>query len=144
MTNSRHTRSAADVAVGYAADERGRGIAYAAISAGNGSRVVRLPFAAEPLPALEGLENGYAALAVVGTHLKSRGFGRARIRLGDARVVADLSGTGSPPKALAMAYVRARCILHGLGIVRLEAAEPVEIRDLAARARAEVGLHVAA
>jgi hypothetical protein len=144
MTNSRRTRPAADVAVGYAADERGHGIVFAAISTGNASRIVRLAFTAAPLPALEGLENGYAALAAVGAHLKSRGFGRVRIRTGDVRVVADLNGTGSPPKALTMSYVKTRCILHGLGLVRLEAAEPVEIRDLAARAQAEVRLHAAA
>jgi hypothetical protein len=144
MTNSRHTRPAADVAVGYAADERGHGVAFAAINTGAASRVVRLSFIAPPLPALEGLEYGYAALAAVGAHLKSRGFGRVRIRTGDPRVVADLSGSGSPPKALTMAYVKVRCILHGLGAVRLEAAEAVEIRDLAARAQAEVRLHVAA
>jgi hypothetical protein len=144
MTDSRRTRSAADVAVGYAADERGHGIAYAAISTGTASRVVRLTFTAPPLPALDGLESGYAAMAAVGAHLKARGFGRLRIRVGDPRVVADLNGAGSPPKALAMAYVKTRCVLHGLGAFRLEAAEPIEIRDLAARARAEVGLHVAA
>jgi hypothetical protein len=144
MTDSRRARSAADVAVGYAADERGHGVAYAAINTGSASRIIRLTFTATPLPALDGLEHGYAALAAVGAHLKTRGFGRLRIRIGDERVVADLSGTGSPPKALTMAYVKTRCVLHGLGSVRLEAAEPVEVRDLAARARAEVGLHVAA
>jgi hypothetical protein len=144
MTISRRARPSADVAVGYAADERGHGVAYAAISTGTASRVVRLAFTAAPLPALEGLENGYAAMAAVGAHLKSRGFGRVRIRTGDARVVADLNGAGTPPKALTMAYVKTRCILHGLGAFRLEAAEPVEIRDLATRAQAEVGLHVAA
>ena len=144
MTNSRRTRSAADVAVGYAADDRGNGIAFAAISTGNATGIVRLSFSAPPLPGLEGLECGYAAVAAVGAHAKGRGFGRVRIRIGDARVVADLNGAGSPPKSLAMAYVKIRCILHGLGSVRLEVGEPVEIRDLAARANAEVQLHVAA
>ena len=144
MTNSRRARSAADVAVGYAADQHGHGVVYAAINSGSAARIVRLTFSAAPLPALDGLENGYAALAAVGAHLKARGFGRLRIRVGDSRVVADLNGAGSPPKALTMAYVRTRCVLHGLGAVRLETAEPIEIRDLAARARAEVGLNVAA
>jgi hypothetical protein len=144
MTNSRRARPAADVAVGYAADERGHGVAYAAICTGNATRTVRLAFSVEPLPALGGLEQGYAAVAAVGAHLKSRGLGRVRIRTGDPRVVADLNGAGSPPKALAMAYVKIRCVLHALGFVRLEAAEPVEIQDLAARAQAEVELHAAA
>jgi hypothetical protein len=144
MTNSHRARSAADVAVGYAADERGHGVVYMAVNTGNASRVVRLTFAAAPLPALDGLENGYAAMAAVGVYLKARGFGRLRVRIGDERVVGDLNGAGSPPKALTMAYVKTRCVLHGLGHVRLETAEPIEVRDLAARARAEVGLHVAA
>lgn len=144
MTNSRRPRPAADVAVGYAADERGRGVAYAAINTGSAVGTVRLPFAATPLPALDGRQEGYAAIGVVCAHLKARGFARVRIRIGDQRVVADLNGTGSPPKPLAMAYVKIRCALHGLGAVRLQAAESIEIRDLIARAQAEVGLHVAA
>ena len=142
--NSRRIRPAADVAVAYAAGDRGNGIAYAAVSTGSATGIVRLSFETPRLPALEGLDAGYAAIAAVGAHLKARGFARVRIRLGDARVVADLSGAGTPPKSLAMAYVKIRCVLRGLGSVRLEVAEPVEIRDLAARAQAEVGLHVAA
>ncbi|MGD0473559.1 MAG: hypothetical protein ABSB70_10105 [Candidatus Velthaea sp.] len=144
MTNSRRTRPAADVTVGYATDERGRGVAFAAINTGTAVRIVRLAFEAAPLPALEGLENGYAAMGAVGAHLKSRGFGRVRIRVADPRVVADLTGTGAPPKALTMSYVKTSCTLHALGPVRLEAAESIEIRDLTARAQAEVGLHAAA
>jgi hypothetical protein len=64
--------------------------------------------------------------------------------LADPRVAADLNACGAPPKALAMAYVRVRCLLNGLGRVRLEVAEPIEIRDLATRARAEVNLLAAA
>jgi hypothetical protein len=144
MTNSRRQRPAADVALGYAADERGRGIAYAAVNTGNAVTTVRLSFAASRLTALEGLELGYAAVAVVGSHLKDRGFSRVRIRLADARVVTDLSGMGTPPKPLTMAYVRIRCVLHALGAVRLEFAESMEVRDLAARAKAEVELRLAA
>lgn len=144
MIDSRRIRTAADVAVGYAADARGSGIAYASIASGSSTRAVRLRFSAQPVAALGGLEFGYAAVAAVAEHLKRQGFGRARIRVGDARVAADLNGCGAPPRALAMAYVRVRCLLHGVGLVRLELAEPIEIRDLSARAAAEVGLHVAA
>jgi hypothetical protein len=99
---------------------------------------------APPLPALEGLQHGYAAVAAVAAHLKARGFGRVRLRLADARVVRDLCGTGSPPAALAMAYVQTRCLLRGLGSARLEEIDTAQIRDLSARAAAEAGLHVAA
>lgn len=143
MTTSRRIRPAADIAVGYAADAQGNGIAFAAIATGTATATVRLTFAAPPQPALEGREMGYAAVAALARHLKGRGIGRARIRLADAHVVAELGG-GSPPKALAMAYVRVRCLLYGLGFARLECAEPVEVRDLVARASAEVRVRVAA
>jgi hypothetical protein len=144
MTQSRRTRPAADVALGYAAGDDGHGIAYASINSGSAAGVVRLPFAASARPPLDGLAAGYAAVAAVGAYLKARGFARVRIRMGDERVVADLGGTGAPPKSLAMAYVRIRCLLHGFGSVRLEAAESIETRDLNARAKAEVELHAAA
>ena len=117
---------------------------YACVNTGSSAAIVRLPFAVAPLSGLDGLERGYAAVAAVGAYLKARGYARIRLRIGDERVVADLSGSGSPPKSLAMAYVKVRCILHGLGSVRLEVADPVETRDLTARATAEVELHAAA
>jgi hypothetical protein len=144
MNISRRTRQAADVALGYAADERGHGVAFAAVSTGSAAAVVRLPFKVRPMPALEGLEQGYAAIAAVASHLKARGVSRARIRVADERVAADLNGAGAPPKSLAMLYVSARCTLRTIGPVRLETAQSTEIRDLGARAQAEVGLHAAA
>jgi hypothetical protein len=144
MTNSRRTRPAADIAVGYATGERGRGVAYAAVNTGSSTAIVRLPLAVALLPGLDALEVGYAALAALASHLKARGFGRVRIRAADPRLVADLNGSGSPPKALAMAYVRIRCLLHALGSVRLESADSIEVRDLVARAQAELRLHAAA
>lgn len=144
MNVSRRTRPAADVVLGYAADERGRGIAYAAVSTGNATGVVRLPFSVPPMPALEGLEQGYAAVAALASHLKARGVGRVRIRVADERVAVDLSGAGTPPKALAMLYVTARCSLRALGPIRLETGGSTDVGDLAARAQAEVGLHAAA
>jgi hypothetical protein len=144
MNVSRRARQAADIALGYAADDRGHGVAYAAVSTGGATAVIRLPFNAPPMPALEGLEQGYAAIVALASHLKARGVSRARIRIAQQRVAADLSGAGTPPKSLAMLYVKARCMLRALGPVRLETADSSEIRDLLARAQAEVGLHVAA
>ncbi len=144
MTNIRRARPAADVAVGFAADAQGKGIAYAAISTGSSAGTVRLTFSAPPLAGLDGREQGYAAIAAVAAHLKVRGFVRVRLRVSDARVVSELAGAGSPPKALAMAFVKIRCALHGLGAARLEVADPVAVDDLTARAQAEVSLNVAA
>jgi hypothetical protein len=137
MTQTTRHRSA-DVAVGYAADASGHGIAFAAIATGTGRGAVRIPFAAVPLAALEGREFGYAAVAAVGSYLRGRGFTRVRLRLADAAVVDDLTGRRPVPPALAMAYVKARCVLHGFAVARVERAEPIETHDLDARARADI------
>ena len=73
-TTARHR--SADVAVGYAADRAGNGIAYAAIATGTDRAAVRVTFSTQPLPALDGRELGYAALNAVATYLRGRGFGR--------------------------------------------------------------------
>jgi hypothetical protein len=133
----------ADAAVGYAADRAGNGIAYVAIGTGTGRSVVKLTFTAPPLAALDGRENGYAAVAAAGAYLRSRGFTRIRLRLADERLVDDLNARTLVPPALAMAYVKSRCILHGFAVARVERAEPIETHDLENRARAEVALRPA-
>ena len=133
----------ADVAVGYAASPAGHGIAYAAIATGTGRGVVRIPFTAAPLAALEGREFGYAALAAVATYLRGRGFTRVRLRLADGVVVDELTGRRPVPPALSMAYVKTRCTLHGFALARVERGEPIETEELSAKARADAGLPAA-
>jgi hypothetical protein len=135
-TTARHR--SADVAVGYASDRSGNGIAYAAIATGSGRAVVKVPFHAQPLPALEGREASYAAVAAVGAYLRGRGFTRIRLRIPDGKAVEDLNSRSLVPPALAMAYVKTRCVLHGFALARVERAEPIETNELEARARAEV------
>ena len=130
----------ADVAVGYAADRSGLGVAFAAIATGTGRGVVKVPFSAVPLPALEGREFGYAAVAAVAAHLRGQGFTRVRIRVGDDLVVDDLNARRPVPPALAMAYVKTRCVLHGFALVRVERAEPIETHELTSRANTEIAL----
>lgn len=144
MVNLRRNRSAADIALGYSADARGNGIAYATVATGNARQTIRLTFSAKPMPNVDGREQGYAAVTAVAEYIKKQGFGRVRIRLADEHVAGELGGGGKPPKALGMAYVRARCLLRGVGLVRIEAAASTDVRDLAARAVAEIGLHAAA
>lgn len=144
MSQQTTRHRSADVAVGYAADASGHGIAYAAIATGSGRGVVRVPFAAARLAALDGRELGYAAVAAVGAYLRGRGFTRIRLRAGDENVVEDLSGRRPVPPALAMAYVKTRCVLHGFAVARVERAEPVETHDLEARARADIALRTPA
>jgi hypothetical protein len=142
QTVTRHR--SADVAVGYAADRTGSGIAYAAIATGSGRAVLNLPFRAAPLSALDGREFGYAAVAAVGAYLRGRGFTRVRVRIADAQTVDDLNGRGPVPPPLAMAYVAARCVLHGFALARVEHGEPIETHDLETRARAEIALRTSA
>jgi hypothetical protein len=142
QTATRHR--SADVAVGYAADRAGTGIAYAAIATGSGLATVKVPFSTAPLPGLDGREFGYAAVAAVGGYLRGRGFTRIRMRIADGPVVDDLTARGTVPPALSMAYVRVRCVLHGFALARVELGEPIETHDLETRARAEITLQTAA
>ena len=143
MTHTTRHRSA-DVAVGYAADHAGNGIAYAAIATGSGRGSVRVPVSASPLAALDGREYGYAAVAAVGAYLRGRGFTRVRIRVADDAAVDELNARRSVPPALAMAYVKTRCVLHGFAVARVERGEPVETHDLESRARADIALRTPA
>lgn len=135
---------AADVTVGYAADATGRGIAYAAVATGTRHDVVRVAFQAAPLALYAGREFGYAAVHAVAGELRRRGFSRIRVRVGDDDVVRDLAAPRIVPPALAMPYVKARCVLNGFAAARVERAERREIADLEARARAELQLRTAA
>jgi hypothetical protein len=137
-------KSAADVLVGFAHDNTGRGLAYAAIADGKGRGVMRIPFTATPLARYAGVEFGYAAVAALGAELRKRGFTRIRVRLGDEQVVRDLASSALPPPALGMPYVKARCALNGFAAARVERADPREIADLEGRARAELQLRSAA
>jgi hypothetical protein len=142
QTTSRHR--SADVAVGYAADHAGNGIAYAAIATGTDRAAVRITFGTQPLPALDGRELGYAALSAVATYLRGRGFSRLRLKIADQTVVDELNGRRSVPLPLAMAYVKARCALHGFSAARVERGEPIETHDLQTRAQAEIALRAPA
>lgn len=134
----------ADIAIGYATDENGRGLAYAAIATGSGRAVVRVPFAARN-PALDtAREAGLAAVAAVAGEAARRGFTRVRFRLTDDTVIRDLAAPRLVPPALAMTYVKARCVLNGFASARVERAEPREIADFEGRARAELQLRAAA
>jgi hypothetical protein len=141
-TATRHR--SADVAVGYAADRTGGGSAYVAIATGSGRAVVKVPFSAVPLAALDGREFGYAAVAAVGAYLRGRGFTRIRLRIADEQVVDDLNARSKVPPALGMAYVKTRCVLHGFAVARVERGEPIETHDLENRARAEIALRSSA
>jgi hypothetical protein len=136
-------RSAA-VKIGYAADERGEGVAYALVSDVGGEWTLRSAFRVRRVRGLGGREVAFAALAAVVAALRTRGTRALDIEVGDDTVAAEIEGRRPIPPALAMPYVTLRCALNGLGQARIRSVGGAATADLEARARAEVSLHVAA
>ena len=128
--------------MGFAADDRGNGVAYVRLRSRRGERVLRVPFTVRRLPALLGREIGYAALAAVLPQLAARGVEALQLVLEDETLAADLRDRRDLPPALAMPYVRARCALNRLR--RSDIAPAAPEGDLTARARSEAALHAAA
>jgi len=130
--------------IGFAASEHG-GAAYAFIG-GSPQRpgaLVRVAFPCRPLAALLGRDVAYAAVAAVAEELLRRGVHSVEFRVDDATLPLDLSERRSVPAALIVPYVTLRCTLNRFARATVASAGPVA-RDLTARARAEVSLHVAA
>ena len=130
-----------EAAVGHAAGEDGRGIAYARIGSGPDEFLLRLRFGVAERSALRQREAGYAAVTAVVRALRARGARRVRLRVDDAALVADLSGHRDVPPPIVLPYVRLRCALNQLDDVDLQLAADA---DLVHRARAEAVLNVAA
>jgi len=133
---------AVNAAVGYAADDAGNGVAYARIML-QAPRVLRVAFRVQRQPALLDREVGYAALTAVCETLRRRGVERVRFLIDDAQLRADLRKRDNVPPALALPYVRLGCALNQFRRYEI-GAMPASDADLAARARSEVALHVAA
>lgn len=140
MAKMRRSDRLVEAKVGYAADGRGRGIAYVSIAAARGARVLRLPFRATPAPR-EDRAIGYAALAEAAKAVRERGFRRVNFTLDDARLVDEIGTQRDLPEAMVLAYVRLRCALNALEAysVTFGATE-----DLTQRARAEAALNLVA
>lgn len=129
-----------DVEIAYAANMRGDGVAYVMVSGEAEAR--RITFGVQRLPALLGWEIGYAALIAVTAALRADGFRAIRIGIADERIVEDLAQRRPLPQALALLYVQLKCRLNTFARVDVVVRHPSD--DLAARARAEVELAVAA
>lgn len=132
-----------EVAVGFAADPQGSGIAFARIGEGDTARVMRVPFAVKRYPALLDREVGYGALAAVSAALRTRRAENVRFLVDDAGLARDLREHRDVPSALTLAYVRLRCELNQLREYEI-VCSPVGESDLSARARSETAMHVAA
>ena len=139
MAKTRSTSPRTDVSVGFAADEHGRGIAYARAASAAGDRLMRVPFYFDKLGMTRA--SGLCAVAAVARALRRWGAGRVRLRLEDAQLVEDLGARADLPVPIVMAYVRARCAINALDDCTFELAPD---SDLTQRARAEAALHTAA
>jgi hypothetical protein len=144
MNEQRRFGRKAQVAVGYAADGTGSGVACARVVEGAWERSLRVPFAVRRLPALLGRDVAYAALTAVADEVRRSGVVEAEFMIDDERVAADVSQRRTLPGPLAMPYVRLRCTLNRFRLAAIHAASNPVTRDLAEAARTELGLLVAA
>ena len=141
MRRNRSPKRRVEVAIGYGADARGRGIAYARVVSAEQNALVRVPFHADHRSETGGRENGYAAVTAVAAALRKWGVTHAGIAVDDAQLADDIGTHGPLPDALSLPYVRLRCALNAFDDFTIRfASDP----DLTARARAEVALFVAA
>jgi hypothetical protein len=130
-----------EVAVGYAADPTGMGVAYAGVTGRHGRQVIRLPFRIARRTLLVERAVAYAALVTVARALCKRGIRRTRFILPESGFVEEVTTRSALPEQLALPYVRLRCALNAF--------DDYEIRggatdELSQRARAEIALNLAA
>lgn len=129
------------VQLGYAADEVGKGVAYARLASRTGERLVRAAFRVQRFAGLDGREVAYAALTAIASMLSERGVERAVFSVPDAALVADRSEHRDVPPPIVLPYVRLGCALNRFKAFALAVGvDP----DLTQRAIAEVALTPAA
>ncbi|HEY9086395.1 MAG TPA: hypothetical protein VIN40_10750 [Candidatus Tyrphobacter sp.] len=127
--------------IGYAADDRGRGVVYARVRRRGGERVLRLAFRIERCPGLGDREVGYAALSAIAPLIRKQ-VAEIVFEVGDADLVDDLTRRRDLPVPLMLPYIRARCALNAFESYALKSG--ADANDLAARALAEVTIRIAA
>ncbi len=145
MSTSRHD-SIVTATLGFAAGGTGDGVVYVSLAgaaARDSDGLVRVAFRCQPLPALRGRDIAYAALEAAARRLADRRY-PIRFAIEDQSLAADLIEHRPVPTALTVPYVRAQCALNRLGTATFVARNDRTVRDLTARARAEVALDVAA
>jgi len=92
---------------------------------------------------LRGREVGYSALAAVSASLQRLGCERVRLAVDDPLLVEDLRARNEIPAPLAVEYVRLRCRLNRFLTYEITHAGGSD-GDLAARARSETAMRIAA
>jgi hypothetical protein len=143
MNRKRRGSPPIPVTVGFAAD-RGNGVVYAMVGSAGRQSLVRVGFACRPLPVLQGRDVAYHALDALLDELLQRGVDRVELRVDDPHLLADLAERRSLPNPLIVPYVQLRCKLNRFAVATVARASGAVARDLAARARAEASLDVAA
>lgn len=129
--------------IGFAADQRGAGVAYVRIAGAGAGHLLRVGFSATRYPGLDGREVSYAALAAVVTTLRRNGIRSVQLEFDEAALRRDIEERRDVPAPLTVPYVRLRCALNALGQYRL--AQPAAgDNDLAVRAQREITMHAAA
>jgi hypothetical protein len=146
MSSRKPTDRPVSISVGFAASDGGSGVAYATLRKADGTSgsLVRVGFRCRPLSALHGRDVAYQALIAVAKDALRRELGCIEMRVGDGEIALDIERRRSVPQALMIPYVVLRCALNRFREARVIAVEDETVRDLTARARAEVSLGVAA
>ncbi len=135
------------VTIGFAAPQEGGASVALARLHGDGGRpesLVRVGFRCRPLLALHGRDVAYLAVEAVARELLRRGLRSAAFSVANADLIADLADRRAVPASLTIPYVRLRCTLNRFAAVSVDAGDERSLRDLTARARAEVCLTIAA
>lgn len=133
--------SATEALVGYAANARGNGIAYARLAGAKASRLLRVGFRVASSAASQDRAVAYAALTAISRALRKRGLRDVRFVLGDVEFVDEIATGRGVGERFSISYVRLRCALNSLAKFGVRAGAT---DDLTQRARAEVALNVAA
>ncbi len=134
-------QSTTEALVGYAANARGIGVAYARLIGARAKRLLRVGFRIAPAAGCRDRAVSYGALTAVSRALCKRGLRDVRFVLGDIEFVEEIVTGQGVSEGLAIPYVRLRCALNSLAKFRVQTGAT---DDLTQRARAEVALNVAA
>ena len=125
-----------DAVLGFSADERGRGVAYARLAGERGDHLLRVGFRLRR--GYVAREVGYAALTAVAQTLHRRAVPRVRFIVEDELLVRDVHEHSELPPEVVLAYVKLKCALNRFDGFVLDSAEE---GDLTQRARAEIALN---
>lgn len=141
MRTTRKAGPEIEAGVGYAADHRGRGVAYARLAGSEALQLIRVVFRVGAPAATGERATAYAALTAVARALAKRGFRDVSFCVADPEFAKEITSGRGVEDRLALSYVRLRCALNSLSKFAVRIGK---VDDLTQRARAEAALNVAA